>query len=81
MYTYTLLYIKSMSTHIHDCTVHYQACVYMYMCIYTNTHTPDKVLGIVMMVVSVVIVLPVAGPVALITFFVLKKTGHDKKAG
>ena len=51
------------------------------MCTHTNTLTLDKVLGIVMMVVSVVIVLPVAGPVALITFFVLKKTGHDKKAG
>ena len=43
-------------------------------------HT-DKVLAIGMIVASVLIVLPVAGPVALITYIVLKKLGHDSKKG
>ena len=34
-----------------------------------------------MIVVSVAIVLPVAGPVALITYIVLKKLKHDDKKG
>ena len=34
-----------------------------------------------MIVASVLIVLPVAGPVALITYIVLKKLGHDSKKG
>jgi hypothetical protein len=44
-----------------------------------STKTTDKVLAIGMIVASVLIVLPVAGPVALITYIVLKKLGHDSK--
>jgi hypothetical protein len=46
-----------------------------------STKTTDKVLAIGMIVASVLIVLPVAGPVALITYIVLKKLGHDSKKG
>ena len=39
----------------------------------------DKAIAIAMIVVSVVIVLPVAGPVALIMYIALKKLGRDGK--
>ena len=54
------------------------------VCIYTLSLTQilaDKVIAIAMIVVSVIIVFPVAGPVALITYLVLKKLGHDTKKG
>ena len=49
--------------------------LYMYtlMCISST----DRVIAIAMIVVSVAIVLPVAGPVALITYIVLKKLDEN----
>ena len=49
--------------------------------VYTPSSVTDRVIAIAMIVVSVVIVLPVAGPVALITHIVLKKLRHDDKKG
>ena len=47
----------------------------------TCLSSTDRVIAIAMIVVSVAIVLPVAGPVALITYIVLKKLEHDDKNG
>ena len=49
--------------------------------VYTPSSVADRVIAIAMIVVSVVIVLPVAGPVALVTYIVLKKLRHDNKKG
>ena len=59
------------------------ALVVLYMYMYTLTYlsSTDRVIAIAMTVVSVAIVLPVAGPVALITYIVLKKLEHDDKNG
>lgn len=40
----------------------------------------DKVIAIAMIVVSVVVVFPVAGPVALATYIFLKKKGSKAKS-
>ena len=55
--------------------------VVLYMYTLTCLSSTDRVIAIAMIVVSVAIVLPVAGPVALITFIVLKKLEHDDKNG
>ena len=57
-------------------------CNYLRMLhVYTPSSVADRVIAIAMIVVSVVIVLPVAGPVALVTYIVLKKLRHDDKKG
>ena len=55
--------------------------VVLYMYTLTCLSFTDRVIAIAMIVVSVAIVLPVAGPVALITYIVLKKLEHDNKNG
>ena len=55
--------------------------VVLYMYTLTCLSSTDKVIAIAMIVVSVAIVLPVAGPVALITYIILKKLEHDDKNG
>ena len=59
-----------------------QCALVLYMYTLACISSTDRVIAIAMIVVSVAIVLPVlAGPVALITYIVLKKLEHDDKNG
>ena len=44
-----------------------------------DCYNTDGILGVVILAVSVIVVFPVAGPAALVTYCVLKKTGAYEK--